>query len=287
MTGTVRAQNLVVRAGAAHLLERVSLQAGQGEFVGVIGPNGAGKTTLLRTIGGLLRQQSGNVFLQGQDLAQLEPREIALTLAMVHQEAPDTHGFTGLEVVLMGRYARMSHFRNEGSRDRDAAKKAMDQTETEPFAHRPLQTLSGGEKQRVMIARALAQEPAVLLLDEPTSNLDILHQFKVLELVKALVAEGCTAVATIHDLYLAARYCDRLVLMAGGRIEAEGTPREVLTTERLATVFGVRGHVRTDPDTGGLVLSILGPDLTPPILGLIGNPLRRNGEGAGTEGVPK
>ena len=253
------AADLVVQADAVRLLDQVSLSAGKGTLVGLIGPNGSGKTTLLRTLAGLLRQESGSVVLQGADLAGLNPEQIAQAMAMVHQTPSTTGGFTALEVVLMGRYARMGRFQSEGPRDFEQAREAMRRTETEPYTQRTLSTLSGGERQRVMIARALAQEPALFLLDEPTSNLDILHQLRVLNLVKALVGTGCTAIAAIHDLHLAARYCDRLALMSGGRIVAEGTPAEVLTPEHLESVFGVRTVVYQDAYTGALSVSVLGP----------------------------
>ena len=258
------AHDLVVKTEAARLLDGVSLSAGTGELVGLIGPNGSGKTTLLRTIAGLMGHESGSVILQGVDLASLNAAQVAQALAMMHQAPSTTGGFTALEVVLMGRYARMGRFQSEGPRDFEQAQEAMRRTETEPYAQRMLATLSSGERQRVMIARALAQEPSVFLLDEPTSNLDILHQFRVLQLVKALVAAGCTAIAAIHDLHLAARYCDRLALMSRGRIVAEGTPSEVLTPEHLERVFGVRTVVHQDAYTGALCVSVLGPGVESP-----------------------
>ena len=255
----VAVRDLVYRVDAARLLDRVSLDAHPGQFIGLVGPNGAGKSTFLKTISGLLRQQEGTVSLDGQDLDRMSVREVARTLAMVPQIAPYTHGFTCVELVLMGRYAHLGRFQIEGSADGRIAREAMRTTETEGFADRTLDTLSGGERQRVYVARALAQQPRVLLLDEPTSNLDVLHQLKVLDLVDGLVSEGMTAVAAIHDLRLAARYCDRLLLLSHGRVLAEGSPEEVLTPERIETAFGVRAVVYPDPMTGTLTVSLLGP----------------------------
>lgn len=240
---------------ATRILDQVSLQAERGDFIGIVGPNGAGKSTLLKTLAGLLRQQQGSVWLGADDLAAMTATQRARVLGMVPQNAPETHSFTALELVLMGRYHRMGRFQTESSHDRDLAISAMRLTGTEPFAHRLLPTLSGGERQRVMIARALAQEPDVLLLDEPTSNLDILHQLSVLDLVASMTADGKTAIAAIHDLHLAARYCRRLLLLSGGKLIAEGHPEEVLTPQNIERAFGVRAGVYKDPFSGSMAFS--------------------------------
>jgi len=251
---------LVYQIDGARLLDGVGLRARRGELIGLIGPNGAGKSTLLRIIGGLLRQREGAVSLEGRDLAAMPPREVARVLAMVPQLAPYTFGFTGLEVVVMGRYPHMGRFEVESASDRRIAMDAMRATETEPFADRLVTSLSGGERQRIFLARALAQSASggrVLLLDEPTANLDVQHQLKALDLVRGLAGEGMTAIAAIHDLPLAARYCHRLVLLSRGRVLAEGTPVEVLTPVTIEAAFGVRAVVYTDPLTGALTLSLL------------------------------
>ena len=258
----LEAHDVVYQVEGARLLDRVSLNAEGGQIVGLVGPNGAGKSTFLRTLSGLLNQQEGTVSLSGQYLESLSAREVARVLALVPQIAPYTHGFTSLELVLMGRYPHMRRFQIEGAGDQRIAREAMRQTESEPFADRTLDTLSGGERQRVFVARALAQQPRVLLLDEPTSNLDILHQLKVLDLVRGLVSEGMTAIAAIHDLHLAARYCHSLVLLSGGRVLAEGPPETVLSPDNIETAFGVRAVVYPDPMTGALTLSLMGPART-------------------------
>ena len=241
------------------LLDGVSLHAEQGRFVGIVGPNGAGKSTLLRALSGVLRQQDGAVLLEGRELRSLSARDVAASMALVPQIAPYTQGFTSFELVLMGRYPHLGRFQVEGGEDNRIARDAMRQTDTERFADRTLDTLSGGERQRVFVSRALAQRPRVLLLDEPTSNLDVYHQLKVLDLVRQLVDDGLTAVAAIHDLHLAARYCDRLVLLSAGRALAEGTPEEVLTPEAIESAFGVRCAVYREPVTGALAISLIGP----------------------------
>lgn len=255
----IEARDLVFQVEAARILERVSLTASEGELIGLIGPNGAGKSTLLRTLAGLLHQQEGSVTLAGRDMAGMRAKEIARAIALAPQAAPSVQGFTSLEVVLMGRYPHMGRFDIESDADRRVAREAMRLTETAQFEERAVSTLSGGERQRVIVARALAQQPRVLLLDEPTSNLDILHQMKVLDLVKGLVSRGITAIAAIHDLHLAARYCSRLVLLSGGRVLSEGTPGEVLTPANLEAAFHVRAIVYPDPLVGTLTLSLLGP----------------------------
>ncbi len=264
---TIAAEDLSYRVEAQMLLDNVHLHAESGRFVGLIGPNGAGKSTLLRALSGMLRQQQGAVRLEGKDLRSLSSREVATGLALVPQIAPYTHGFTSFELVLMGRYPHLGRFQIEGMADNRIARDAMRQTDTERFADRTLDTLSGGERQRVFVSRALAQQPRILLLDEPTSNLDVFHQLKVLDLVRQLVNEGLTAVAAIHDLHMAARYCDRLVLLSSGRVLAEGTPEEVLTPKTIESAFGVRCAVYRDPVAGSLAISLIGPaDAdTPPV----------------------
>ena len=255
----ISAQNLTYEIEGNTLLDGVNLEADRGQLVGLIGPNGAGKTTLLRTISGILRYRRGSVRLDGSDLRSLSPRDVAATLALVPQIAPYTYGFTSIELVLMGRYPHLGRFQIEGREDDRIARDAMRLTETEQFADRTLDTLSGGERQRVFVARALAQQPRILLMDEPTANLDVLHQLKVLDLVRQLVDDGLTAIAAIHDLNMAARYCDKLVLLSGGQVLAEGSPSKVLTPETIESAFGVKSAVYQDPITGSLAISLIGP----------------------------
>ncbi len=255
----ISAQDLSYEIEGNLLLDGVTMHADRGQLVGLLGPNGAGKSTLLRTISGILRNLDGSVQLDGTDIRELSTREVATALALVPQIAPYTYGFTSIELVLMGRYPHLGRFQIEGRDDDRIAREAMRLTETEEFADRTLDTLSGGERQRVFVARALAQQPSILLMDEPTANLDVLHQLKVLDVVRQLVDEGLTAVAAIHDLNMAARYCDRLVLLNGGRVLAEGPPDEVLTPDTIETAFGVKSAVYRDPVTGALAISLIGP----------------------------
>ena len=255
----IDAQGVFYQIEAKTLLDGVDLNAAHGQMVGLIGPNGAGKSTFLRAVSGILRVQGGSVHLDGSDLRSMTSKEMAAAMAIVPQIVPYTHGFTAMELVLMGRYPHLGRFQIEGKEDTRIAREAMRLTETEQFAERTLDTLSGGERQRVIVSRALAQQPRILLLDEPTSNLDVLHQLKVLGLVRQLVDDGLTSVAAIHDLNMAARFCDRLVLLQEGRVLAEGTPEEVLTPKLIAQAFGVNAAVYRDSHTGSLAISLIGP----------------------------
>ena len=255
----ISAQGLTYEVDDKRLLQGVSLHADRGQLVGLVGPNGAGKTTLLRALSGILRCQEGVVRFDGVDVEHQSSRALAASVALVPQIAPYTHGFNVIELVLMGRYPHLGRFQIEGREDNRIARDAMRLTETEQFADRTLDTLSGGERQRVFIARALTQQPRVLLLDEPTTNLDVLHQLKVLDVVRRLVDDGLTAIAAIHDLNMAARYCDRLVLLSGGRVLAEGPPEQVLSPETMESAFGVRAAIHRDPVTGSLAVSLIGP----------------------------
>ncbi len=258
-TRAVSARELSYEIEAQRLLDGVSFVVDKGEMVGLIGPNGAGKSTLLRAVSGILRCQDGAVTLEGRDLESMTARDVAKGLALVPQIAPYTHGFTAIELVLMGRYPHLGRFQVEGKSDERIAGEAMSLTETARFADRTLDTLSGGERQRVFVARALAQQPRILLLDEPTSNLDVLHQLMVLDLVRNLVDEGLTAIAAFHDLSMAARYCDRLAVMSGGKVIAAGSPEEVLNPELIEAVFKVKAAVYQDPATGSIAVSLIGP----------------------------
>lgn len=251
------AEGLGYQVEAKKILDRVNLRAKRGTFVGLIGPNGAGKSTLLKSVSGLLKVQAGSVSFEGRDLRKMSTKEIARTLAQVSQTPPYTYGFTAVELAMMGRYPHMGRLEIEGDADRRIVGDAMKLTETDTFADRSLETLSGGERQRVFVAAALAQHPHVLLLDEPTSNLDILHQIKVLEIVQKLVRQGMAAVAAIHDLSLAARYCQSLILMNNGKVLAEGEPADVLTPMLIEAAFGVHALVTRNPITGALNVSVL------------------------------
>jgi iron complex transport system ATP-binding protein len=242
-------------------LNDVSVTVRRGEFIGLIGSNGAGKTTLLRAMAKLLEPTGGAVFLNGIAVESLSQRDVARQVATVPQSTGQTDfAFPTLDVVLMGRYPHRGRFEDETAEDLAIAQEAMRATWTWSLADRAVTQLSGGERQRVVTARALAQQPHLLLLDEPTANLDLCHQILMLDLVRDLVRrEGVAVVAAIHDLALASRYCDRLLLLKAGSILVDDVPPAVLTPERLADAFGVVAQVAPDPLTGGLTVTVLGP----------------------------
>jgi len=239
----------------ANVIDGVSFRVEDGEFVGVVGPNGSGKTTLLKLLTKVLRPDSGSISIKGKEMARISSRELARMIAVVPQESNVLFPFTVREIVLMGRYPHMGALSFERREDMEIAEEMMRTTDVARFAERLISEVSGGEKQRVIIARALAQEPAAMLLDEPTAFLDIKHQIDVHELLKSLNEKrGMTILCISHDLNLAARYCKRLILLDRGRIAADGTPTEVLTPENISRVFGVNAVVQRHPSSGAPVV---------------------------------
>ena len=237
--------------GSVKALDGVTLEVREGEFLGIVGPNGSGKTTLIRAIAKILKPRVGAIFLDEENISAMSSAELARKVAVVPQETATSFNFTALDIVLMGRNPYLGRLTFERREDFEIARWAMELTNTWHLAGRPINELSGGEKQRVIIARALAQKPQVLILDEPTSHLDISHQIEILELLKKLSREEkVTVIAVFHDLNLAARYCDRLVLMHQGKIAAIGSVEEVLTPENIERVFSVKVEVRKHPVTG-------------------------------------
>ncbi|MCZ7587331.1 MAG: ABC transporter ATP-binding protein [Gaiella sp.] len=236
---------VTVSLGGGAVVRDVGVVVEQGEWVALIGPNGAGKTTLLRAIAGLVRHD-GEVSLLGRPAASLDRRQRARAVAVVPQTPETPPWLTVAEYVLMGRTPHLGPLARESAGDRDAAARALELLELQPLADRALGTLSGGERQRAVVARAIAQEASIVLLDEPTAALDIGHQQRSLELLDGLRDhEGLTLVAAMHDLTLAAQYADRVLLMSGGRIVADGAPAEVLTEETLAEHYGATVRVVT------------------------------------------
>jgi iron complex transport system ATP-binding protein len=251
----IEATGLGVTLDGARILDRVDLTVAAGEWVTIIGPNGAGKSTLLRAVGGLL-PHTGEVSLFGTPNARLRRRDRARLVATVVQSPTVPSGMAVLEYVLLGRTPYIPPLGRESAADVAAAHAVLRLLDLAGFADRRLVTLSGGERQRVYLARALAQGAGLLLLDEPTSSLDIGHQQDVLELVDRLRNErGLTVVATMHDLSVAGEYADRLVLLAGGRVAASGKPREVLTADLLATHYQARVRI-IDGEHGPLVVPV-------------------------------
>lgn len=225
--------------GAWPVLKSLSFVVGQGEIMGIVGPNGSGKSTLLRTMSRVLPPRRGRVMLEEQDLYKMEARQVASRVAFVAQEGGSQFPFTVEEIVMMGRIPHLKRFQREGPRDKEAVRQALHLTNASHLSGRLITEISGGEKQRVIIARALAQEPQVLFLDEPTSFLDINYQIEVMELLNKLRREqGLTVVMVVHDLNLASHYCDSLLVLKEGSIFAAGHPAQVLSPELIQDVYG-------------------------------------------------
>nr|WP_136687303.1 ATP-binding cassette domain-containing protein [Halorhabdus amylolytica] len=248
---TITLEAVSTALGGVDVLEDVSLSVDRGEFLGLVGPNGAGKTTLLRTINGVLEPDAGTVRLGDEPIDRLTAREVSRHVATVPQDTSVAFEFSVEDVVRMGRtpYRSRTDIVADDA-DRDAIERALERTAMLDLRDRSIAAVSGGERQRAFVARALAQDTPALVLDEPTASLDINHQVQVLELVADLVDEGKTAIAAIHDLDLAARYCDRLALLADGCLQAIGDPETVLTDDHLQPAFETRTAVTPDAVTG-------------------------------------
>jgi iron complex transport system ATP-binding protein len=245
-------RDVTVAFGERRVVDGVSLDVAPGEWVNIVGPNGAGKTTLLRVLAGLAGFD-GAVTIDGRDTRTLKRREWARRVALVPQVPMIPLGMSVVHYVLLGRTPHLRPLGAEGPADLAATEDALERLDLVPFADRPLATLSGGERQRVLVARMLAQDAPLVLLDEPTTALDVGHQQQVLDLVDELrYSHELTVVATMHDLTLAAQYGDRLALMDDGKLVASGTAEEVLTEEGLAALYGAR--VRVIRDGGNLVV---------------------------------
>jgi cobalamin transport system ATP-binding protein len=234
----IELRGVTVELGGRAVVDGVDAVVAEGEWVALIGPNGAGKTTLLRAIARLI-PFSGEISLGGRSVADLARSQIARLVAVVPQEPSTPPWMTVAEYVLLGRTPHLGPLAKEGSRDRDAAARALARLDLLPFVGRRLGTLSGGEKQRVVVARAIAQEASIVLLDEPTAALDIGHQQQALDLLDGLrVESGLTLVAAMHDLTLAAQYAERMLLIDSGHVVADGPPVDVLTEAAIAEHYG-------------------------------------------------
>jgi iron complex transport system ATP-binding protein len=243
------------------VMEDISLKISPGEMVGIIGPNGSGKSTIIKALCHIVRSRSGRVIVDGRDIARISRRELARMVGVVPQLPLLPSAFTAFEIVLMGRNPHLGLFQSEGRHDWALARQAMEKTGTAALANRYVNELSGGEIQCLLIARALVQETKAILLDEPTANLDIGRQVDILDLIKSLCTESNLAVlAAVHDLNLAAQYCDRLLLINERRIHAQGTPAEVITDKNIKDVYGAENCVYTHP-VNGLPAVLLGAHL--------------------------
>lgn len=269
------AENLTLGYGERTIVEGLHLDITPGVVTTVIGPNGCGKSTLLRSLARLLRPRAGRVVLDGKAISSLKTKEVARVLGMLPQSPVAPEGLTVAGLVARGRHPHQSWLRQWSSGDEAEVLAALAQTGIADLADRPLDELSGGQRQRAWISMALAQGTDILLLDEPTTYLDLAHALEVLDLVDRLHADlGRTVVMVLHDLNLAIRYSDRLVVMRAGRIVAQGAPAEIIEADLLYEVFGLRASVLRDPVSGRPMIVPIG---TRHIVGAVGGPDMPNG----------
>lgn len=247
MTVPLEARAVTSAVGEKVLVEQVSLCVAAGEFVGIVGPNGAGKTSLLRCLAALRRPTTGTVLLDGREVARWPRKALARTMAFVQQENAADTDITVRDAVMLGRIPHKGVFDRDTAADHALATAALARVGLEGWEDRRWYTLSGGEKQRVHLARAIVQEPEVLLLDEPTNHLDVKFQLQMLAFIRSL---GLTTIAVLHDLNLAALFCDRIVVMQSAKVVADGPPEDVLTARLLLDVFGTEAEVVHNARTG-------------------------------------
>jgi iron complex transport system ATP-binding protein len=257
MIPLLQARGLGCSLAKRRILHDVSFSLGRGELVALVGENGSGKSTLLELLFGLRRPTTGEIQLDGLPVGAYSRKWLARRVAYLPQDTTLAFALPVEDVVAMGRHPHLSRFEPMTSRDRTLVTRALAATRTDHLVGRPVTTLSGGERHRVILARAMAQEAELLLLDEPTAHLDLGHQVEALRLLRGLIGQGRSALCAIHDLSLASRFADRILLLAEGRIVADGPPAAVLTEPHLETHLGVVAKVRPDRELGGLVVTPL------------------------------
>ena len=253
----LQATGLGWTVGGARIVDRVDLAVFGGEVLGVIGPNGAGKTTLLRLLSGGLEPTRGEVRIGGRPLAHMSPRERARRVAYMSQESIQALPFTVMEVLLMGRYPHRGRFERESTRDREIARGTLASVGLSGFEERPMSELSGGERQLVLFAKTLVQDTTILVLDEPSSSLDIGHQDRIFSMTQELARSNRAVIISVHDLSVAAEYCTRLVLLEKGGVAASGKAESVIRPELLDRVYGVRTLVSPSLATGSLTVTVV------------------------------
>ncbi len=240
------------------ILKNISLEIREGEFVGLVGPNGCGKSTLLKAIYKTYKPQKGAVFVDGRDVCGLAPREMAREMAVMAQENSVEFDLEVMDMVMYGRYSHRKFFEGEKKEDREICLRFIREVGLAGYEHRSYLSLSGGEKQRVLLARALTQGSRLIVLDEPTNHLDVRFQYLIMQTLKK---QDVTVFSSIHDLNLAAMYCDRILLMDQGQIIQAGTPEEVITAENIGRIFGVDTQITVNELTGKIQVYYL-PDET-------------------------
>ena len=251
----LKIDSLTVAYGQKRVLQNITIEALPGEIIALIGPNGAGKTTLVRAISGTIPTESGQIYVNGKDLSRFSTAERARVLAVVPQTRQLGGAYSVEQAVMMGRTAYMSWLGRESQDDRDAVQLALEQAQLQDFADRSIAQLSGGEQQRVLLARALAQSTPVLLLDEPTNHLDLQHQTNLLSLIKRLSIEKELAVLmAVHDLNLVSFFADKVALLVGGELITFGTPQEVICAENISEAYQTPVEIIPHPVTGAPII---------------------------------
>jgi len=250
MSSMLRVEGLSGGYGKEAVIKGVSFEVKRGDFLGIIGPNGSGKSTLLRLMSRALLPQGGEVFFIDREITRMRLKELCRKVAFVPQDTVINFSFSIWEIVLMGRIPHLKRLQHETENDFAVAKQALVSTDSFHLRGKRIDELSAGERQRVIVAKALTQEPLLLLLDEPTSHLDIGYQIEILDLLKRLNRENhLTVVVVLHDLNLALEYCQRIILLNEGRIFTSGSPQEVVTSQNIESVYKTRAVVRKDPES--------------------------------------
>jgi len=248
--GNMILDNIAIHFEDTPFMENLHLQLQRGKILTLVGPNGSGKSTLLKTMGRILKPAEGQVFLDGKSIARLPTKEVARQMALLPQKTQSPEQFRVLDLVRLGRYPHQSLWKRNTAKDEEIVHRALTQMDLLPWIHQEVHHLSGGQQQRAWIAMALAQDTPYLLLDEPTTFLDIAHQLEILELLKMLNEQhGKTIIMVLHDVNLAARYSHELILLKEGSVVAQGAPLEVLTPERFQEIFNIQVHCVKDPIT--------------------------------------
>lgn len=244
---SLKVKSLDYEIGGNEILQAVSLEIQKGEFVGLVGPNGCGKSTLLKNIYRTLKPKHNTVFIDGNDVFGLSSKKLALELAVMAQENNMEFDFQVRDMVMFGRYARRKFLQGDSRQDRDLCKKLLNEVGLSGYEERSFLSLSGGEKQRVLLARALMQESSYMILDEPTNHLDISYQYQIMDTLKK---QKITVFSSVHDLNLASLYCDRIIFMYKGKVVDQGRPEEVLTAENLWEFFHIKAQITRNTATG-------------------------------------
>lgn len=252
-------KDLSVNLGEKEIVKKVSLMTNDNSFVALLGPNGSGKSTLLRSIYRVLKPSGGIILIDGKDSTQITNKKLAKEMAVVAQFNNMNFDFTVREIVMMGRTPHLNMLQAESTKDYEIVDSALEKVGMKQYGNRSYASLSGGEKQRIMLARAIAQEPKLLILDEPTNHLDVRYQLQILSIVKDL---GINVLAALHDLTLASQFCDYLYLLKDGEIDSQGKPEDVLTKETIKRVYEIDCEIIKAPNTDGVLISYYPPKVS-------------------------